>query len=878
MRRNPALPLTSFILAAATVVYAQTTMTTASTMEVVSGPTGPTGPTGASYISGLYSDGQNGSKAADQAAAATAKSENIRSEEHWFDVRSKGAVCDGNLTLNVWSGTDDTAAFKAAGAHSRHQSIEIPPFLNAACSINPGPSSGSAAVILAENGFILHGQTPSASVLRDETNTSTPVSNAPLLQIGTGASLQNGTVLRDFGLTGAYDVSYPNGVLEMFQNNISTVDNLHINLGPNSANSFGIKNSITASQYFQEMRFHTVSVYGNSTTLANPNNTGVFLQAPEGNIDFLDSNIEGVTIGMDFSGINGTPILNYVGGHIEQIPRTGSGSGYIGGVAFRIRQAQLHLTGTDVESGMIYLDSSTINSNIEPAVGATGWYASIVDNGVGNQIHVTSASNSVRQTLNLDGSEQYKTLTLTSDPLMFTGTSAWTKSGTTANVTLTAVSETAPGAKAGQGMQIASTDGTSGAYITTQALPQSSAVEVVLVLRWGGGQSAVTVKVIDNQSSSTIYSASVQPTMALPTKGGFSAYRVLRLGIPTSASATTWNLQVVPGAGSAVTVDYAGVNPSSTSMASAVASNGAVCTIAGSYTDSCAIPGQAGGTAAKVVFTPTAPTYSTGAFTRLVVTTAADAVAPECIIGNMQVYFLPNITWEYNFPTGYWPSNISCRDAYGPSSDPNDMVISQATVVPIQQGLVVPITTPDDGKYVTGITPDGVQQRRTVNPADRALASPVEVSAAGGAETGNSGDQPLNTWTGITLAAGKCMRLTGATVRVAGSASNTFKIIFGGTVSNGAVKGGTTVASWSYSNSATSTTAVFHALVCNNAGSTTSQFSFMDPVFNNTSPAAGAASLTSSASTATASKVYFTFDGASTEEFTPKGAVLELLQ
>jgi hypothetical protein len=206
------------------------------------------------------------------------------------------------------------------------------------------------------------------------------------------------------------------------------------------------------------------------------------------------------------------------------------------------------------------------------------------------------------------------------------------------------------------------------------------------------------------------------------------------------------------------------------------------------------------------------------------------------------------------------------------------MIISQATVVPMQQGLVVPITTPNDGKFVAGITPDGVQQRRANNLAGSAIASPFGVSAAGSTETGNSGDEPLNTWTGITLAAGKCMRLTGATVRVAGSASNTFKIIFGGSVSNGAVKGGTTVASWSYSNSDTSTTAVFRAMVCNNAGSTTSQLSFMDAVFNNTSSAAGAASLTSSASTATSSNVYFTFNGASTEEFTPKGAVLELLQ
>ncbi len=606
-----------------------------------------------------------------------------RNGTNWYDIRSKGAVCNGVITSNVWSGTDDTAAFQAAAAAPRQQSIEIPPFLNQYCSIQPGLSSGSAAVIFNANGFTLAGQGASNSSIYDETNTSTPVSNAPLLQIGTGASLLNGTYLSNFQLWGAYDVSYPNGMLEMFQNNISTVDNLHINLGYNSTNSFGIKNSVTATQFFQEMRFHTVSVYGNSTALPNPNNTGIFLQAPEANIDFLDSNVEGVTIGADLSGINGTPIFNWVGGHMEQIPRTSSGSNYFGGVAFRIRQAELNLIGADVESGMIYLDPSTINSSIQLAVGATGWYSSIVDNGVGNSIHVAAPSNSYKQALNLDGSEQYNTLTLTADPLMFTGTSAWTKSGTTGNVTLTAISETAPGAKAGQAMAISSTDGTSGAYITTQALPQSSSMEVVLVLHWLGGQSAVTVQVIDNQSSTTIYNTSVQPTIALPTAGGFTAYRVLRLGIPTSASVTTWELLVIPGANSGILVDYAGVNPSSTSMASAVASNGASCTITGSYTDSCAIPGQVGGAGAQVIFNPVALNYTTGAFTHLVITTASDSVAPMCYIGNMQVYFLPNTSWEYNWPTGYWPSQIYCRDVYGPSSDPNDMVISQATVVPM---------------------------------------------------------------------------------------------------------------------------------------------------------------------------------------------------
>ena len=860
----------------------------APTAEVVAGLTSPAGPAGTGYISGLSSGGASGTQVADKVAAAAKTSDTIRSGQHWFDVRSKGAFCDGHPTSNGWSGTDDTSAFQAIAANANGAGIEIPPSPGNMCSILPGPSTASqAALTFNTNKFILRGQTLNMSIIQDATNAAIAQSNAPLLQIGTGESLLNGTNLNSLTLRGAYNVSYPKGMLRMYQNNLTTIEDLGIQFGVNAANSYGLYVPGTATTVFGEMRFNRISIYGGAVSngTVNPNNTGIFIQTSEANTDFTESNIEKVAIGVDFSSTNGTPILNWAGGHFERIPPDPTGRD--AGLAFRIRQAQLHLTGANIMSGMIYLDPSTVNSNVDISMAGGGWGAAIVDNGVGNQIHLAAASYSGQQALNLDGSEQYKTPTLTSDPLfLVSGASGWTKLGTTAHVTLSNLSLTSPGAKAGQAVLISSTDATSGAYITTQTLTPGTEYELVVVLQWIGRQSANVVNVIDNQSGATIYTASVQPTMAIPTAGGYSAYRVLRAWIPASSSATTWQIQVVPSAANNFAiVTYVGVNPSSTTMASGVpfASGGglATCTSASHYSPylsaNCAISGRVGGANASQTWTPRKFAYATGAYVRMHIETDASAVAPMCKIGTLQIYFLPNTSWEYNVPVGFWPASIVCQDAYGPKSDPKDMVVSQLSVVPIYQNLVVPITTPNDGEFVTGITPDGVQQRTAINLAGSAIASPVGVSAAGSTEKGNSGDQPLNTWTGITLAAGKCMRFTGAAARMAGSATNTFKIMLGGTVSNGAVKGGTTVASWTYTSTDTSTSAVFHALVCNNAGTTTSQFSLMDAVFNNTSSAAGAASLTSSASTSTANSVYFTFNGASTEEFTPKGAVLELL-
>jgi hypothetical protein len=110
------------------------------------------------------------------------------------------------------------------------------------------------------------------------------------------------------------------------------------------------------------------------------------------------------------------------------------------------------------------------------------------------------------------------------------------------------------------------------------------------------------------------------------------------------------------------------------------------------------------------------------------VSTTANAVAPECKFGNLAVFFPINTTWDVNVPLAFWPATISCYDA-GASYLNTSMTVSQVSVVPIYNQIVVPVTTPGDGKYVTGVTPDGVQQRAVVTPSITDTGSLVTITS-----------------------------------------------------------------------------------------------------------------------------------------------------
>jgi hypothetical protein len=136
-----------------------------------------------------------------------------------------------------------------------------------------------------------------------------------------------------------------------------------------------------------------------------------------------------------------------------------------------------------------------------------------------------------------------------------------------------------------------------------------------------------------------------------------------------------------------------------------------------------------------------------------------------------------NTSWDYNIPLGFWPTSIQCQDFSGTVSDSNDMIVSQLSVVPMYPSGVAPITTPSDGKFVQGITPDGVQQRAVVTPnALQYIVTPLS------SFTGTNAAQTLSTSGSIgPLAAGQGVEVNVAAQRTAGTGAMTWAVTLGGT-------------------------------------------------------------------------------------------------
>jgi len=742
-------------------------------------------------ISGLTSDGASGISVTAKGtfggtlSAPTTTSDVQRTGTHWFDVRSKGAVCNGVLSGSTWSGHDDTAAFQAGLAALAGSQMQLPPApaFGSTCSVLPGQLSIPSSVYT----FAITGRGPQVTTIQDETNTGSG-SLSPLLQIGNSTTtLVNNTNLRGFSIYGANGVSYPNGMLEMYTNNLSTVDDVWLQMSANESSSIGLKNNTAASGAWSEMKFNRFAVYCPNAAADAANNTGISLQAPEGNTDFVDSNIESCNMAMDFSGNDGTPVLNWRGGHLERISLEG-----FGGVGFRIRQAQLHLNGTDMESGMIYLDSSTVASDISVGGASASWGAPYVDNGVGNRYRSPSSSDFGQAALSLDGGEQYRAPDALPDPLfLISGASAW--STTSSNIAVTTVPLTAPGATSGQALQIVSSVSSSDyAYLTTPALTASKEYELVAVLYFkSSSATAPTISVVDTTTGTVIYGpVTATPTMAVPTQPDSWAYATVRAWIPASSGVTTWQIRVSPNTATSskvVTLAYLGLNPSSTTMAStATSASGtgtATCTSASTYATylsaSCALSGSGNGSAsAAATWTLSAPTYPTGAFVRLHVASDGNAVAPKCTFnGTLPVYFPLNTSWDYNIPLGFWPTSIHCSDYPGSATDPNDMVVSQLSVVPMYEGGISTVTTPSDGKFVQAITPDGVQQRAVVAPtALQYFATPQS------SFTGTNAAQTLATSSSIgPLSAGQGVEVNVVAQRTAGTGAMTWAVTLGGT-------------------------------------------------------------------------------------------------
>jgi hypothetical protein len=628
-----------------------------------------------------------------QTGTAPLKTDVVQNGPHKFDVRAKGATCNGRITNNVWGGTDDTAAFVAAIQSVGSSAVEIPPAAayGSTCSVAPG----SLVVPSTKDGWSISGSGYQLTTLQD--NTLHPSGALrPVLQVGNDANrLLNATILRDFSIFGAYGgtPSYPDGILSLYPNNLSQLDDLWIQMPTGTNNSFGIKATAGAAG-FVEMKFDRVSVFCPNNSAGANNNTGIALESAIGNVDFIDSNIESCHTGLSFSGVGGTPILNWRGGHFERISNEGWG-----GIAFKIQQASLHAYGVDMESGMTWLDASTVGSEISYGGSSRAWPAAYSDSGIGNRFFGLSGSPTYGVSLSLSGAEQYGTQNLFPDGQFNSCCAQW--SGSSGNIRATAFPFNAPGATAGQSMSVVSSASASDYVSTTVNVTPGGENELLALVYFTSGTApAPTVSVVDSASHRTIYGPlTIKPTMAIPGDNDGWAYALLRAWIPASPSATTWQIQLSPHTANphqTLIVPYLAINPSKVAMTSAIvqASGGGVanCTKTGpggaydAYLQAaCHLSGENSGAArADVRWNLQALQKSSGVFLRMHVATDENSGLPACTVnGTLKLIFVPNASMDYNFPLPFYPTSIECTDFFSKAStDPNVMVISQLSVVP----------------------------------------------------------------------------------------------------------------------------------------------------------------------------------------------------
>jgi len=621
---------------------------------------------------------------------APMKSDVVQSGPHKFDVRAKGAICNGRIANAAWAGTDDTAAFISAIRALSGSEIVIPPATayGSTCSVAPG----SLVIPSIRNSWAMTGSGYQLSTIQDDTaNPSGPL--RPVLQVGDDAKrLMNSTILRDFTVFGAYGgtPSYPDGILSLYPNNLSQLDDLWVQMPTGTNNSIGIK-AIASTSGFGEMKFDRVSVFCPNTGARGENNTGISIESSYGNTDFVDSNIESCMTGLSFFSNNGTPILNWRGGHFERISNENWG-----GVSLKIQQASLHAYGVDMETGMTWLDSSTVGSEISYGGSSRGWPTAYSDNGIGNKIFTLSGSPTFGVSLSLTGAEQYHTTNLFSDGLFESCCSEWTASS--GSIRASQYPFTAPAATTGQSLQVVSSASAADFVSTTVNVTPNGEYELLALVYFNASTApSPTISVVDSTSHRTIYGpATITPTMAMPSGGDAWAYALVRAWIPAAPNATAWQIQISPHTANPrqmLVVPYLAINPSRVSMGAAIANTRggvATCTKGGSGYASylqatCNVSGgNSGASSSDVKWTLPAPTKPSGVFLRMHVATDASSVFPACSInGTLKLVLVPNASMDYNFPLPFYPTTIDCSDYFSTAStDSNVMAISQLSVVP----------------------------------------------------------------------------------------------------------------------------------------------------------------------------------------------------
>lgn len=658
--------------------------------------------------------------------APSATTDVFRSGSRWFDIRSKGAKCDAV--------TNDTSAFISSLASITNSELQLPA---GTCMVNPGPSTGAGSLLITSAhqwGDIAGRNGTHGTIIQD---LGVNASSAPMLTIGDGTGIGAGADLSNLNLmspTNGTTVTYPSGMLYLDDWNLQTFRNVtltqHDSAGSPGNNSVGIyANSALGTSFFSEEKCFVCSVYGPGYGL---DTIGIDIISPSGNIDFYGSNVEDWQTGVKVVGYGGTPAFNWFGGHLEQIGN-GSRTSVFGSFAFDLDQVTPTIVGANVQSGLVFLGSSVVGGEISIIQNAHGWTNGFVDDGIGNVFHnsadTATASNGTE--IDTDGEEWYRTLNqLVADPRFIkSGVTGWTVSGATVNTSETK----APRAPAGRSLYLTSTSANS--YTQSPSVTVTPNTDYILTAVVGLSYSSPMVQLQVYDQTSTLLWDSGQTTCAYsPTIAGRSdsiCTRVFHQILHVGASSTALNLRLVdPQASGSLSLEDWSITPS-TMLSSTASPLGSASCASGTNTYGCTIPGRNNGsTSTSVSWTLTAPSYQTPAFLIFSANVPDGAKSAFCgwgsdATGSLSRIWLPmNTNRLYVIPINAVPQYITCQSYYDPTS--SIITISDMAVVPYGVGVGIQYTTtPNDGKLVTGITPDGVEQRTN------ALA-PTSVALSGG--------------------------------------------------------------------------------------------------------------------------------------------------
>lgn len=247
-------------------------------------------------------------------------------------------------------------------------------------------------------------------------------------------------------------------------------------------------------------------------------------------------------------------------------------------------------------------------------------------------------------------------------------------------------------------------------------------------------QQAALVRVYDQNGTLVWDSTTFSGNVATPgLLGQSAAWRVVHQLLPnTGSSVTSYKVRIYePGStgGPAgplqpVQVAWLGLYPSLTTLQAPTLTGSAVASGTG-LTYQVAIAGSGAGSINKAVWTINGPSYQSEAWVYLNIQTATDSAFPSCFVGttgsstaSFVMALIPGTQRIYRVPVLKNSGTITCQDFFGPTGDPNDIVVTQVGVFPIYTppSPVEPVYMSSPNTTFTGTGSDQTLASMTLGP------------------------------------------------------------------------------------------------------------------------------------------------------------------